>query len=657
MPGSYADTPLGVAVKAHLQAFAGGGLDRGLWRLLRDSSAPPSTIAAEVGAVYERHLASERPSGAARHSARRQREGVFFTPLPVVTRMVEDAVGGWLEALRVTLAVRPDDRAAIVRYRERVAKARVLDPSCGAGVFLASALERLLAEHQTIAAWLERPFDRRATAAEIVARNLEGVDRDPRACELTAVTLSMFGAIPQLRCADFLAPVAPVEPGVDLILGNPPYDVLAARERGEGGAELAALARRVRRDPILARARGGKQNLYELFLCRAATSLAEGGRLAMIVPMAVLGDRQAAGVRALLWDEAPPLVVDCFPQKDRRDARVFRDAKLATCVLQCRRSRARSSSLTLRTHPGGRFSDVAPVVITRQEIARFDPDTGAIPVCTRGDWEIAARLLRDPRLGRLGDVVRFHQGEINETVERGRGTLTETDDGAAILRGANLCRYRVVPASQGRSLTLRVDRFLARARGQRARHHERPRVGLQRSAPMGNYRRLIAAPLEPGVFCFDTVAYVPEAACGLGLDALLGLLNSALLEWWFRLASSNSKANAYQLHNLPLPRFAIDPDGRALLSAGKEDQARARIIDLVAAGASPPAWSLEWIARLSRALVAREQARPLGARRERSRLDPASASLQASLDALIFALYGLGPDDAAQIHERLAARL
>lgn len=49
--------------------------------------------------------------------------------------------------------------------------------------------------------------------------------------------------------------------------------------------------------PIYAPSRRGKNNLYKLFICQALDLLADGGRFGFIVPMALLGDDQAADIR------------------------------------------------------------------------------------------------------------------------------------------------------------------------------------------------------------------------------------------------------------------------------------------------------------------------------------------------------------------------
>jgi hypothetical protein len=77
----------------------------------------------------------------------------------------------------------------------------------------------------------------------------------------------------------------------------------------------------------------------------------------------------------------------------------------------------------------------------------------------------------------------------------------------------------------------------------KAWHHKEHRVGFQRNSPQNNFRRLIACHIPPGEFCCDTVSYFPEKGSKLPLNLLLALFNSKLLDWFFRLGSTNSKVN------------------------------------------------------------------------------------------------------------------
>src|SRR5271165_724382 len=90
--------------------------------------------------------------------------------------------------------------------------------------------------------------------------------------------------------------------GFDVVIGNPPYDVLSERE---AGPRVKLLQNFVSRDDSLTPSRVGKNNLYKLFIARACELTREGGIISLIVPMPLLGDEQARGIRkALLRDGA-----------------------------------------------------------------------------------------------------------------------------------------------------------------------------------------------------------------------------------------------------------------------------------------------------------------------------------------------------------------
>ncbi len=104
--------------------------------------------------------------------------GSFYTPAPVVHRVVRDAVGEYLAG--ACPGVDPDildrgqsialegDRTRVMRSLERL---RVLDPACGSGAFLLGALHRL-AHTLGVVSGRSVALVRR----DVVARSLHGVD-------------------------------------------------------------------------------------------------------------------------------------------------------------------------------------------------------------------------------------------------------------------------------------------------------------------------------------------------------------------------------------------------------------------------------------------------------------------------------------------------
>jgi hypothetical protein len=102
-----------------------------------------------------------------------------------------------------------------------------------------------------------------------------------------------------------------------------------------------------------------------MFVARSAELLADGGILSFIVPMPLLGDEQASGIRRMLFSAGEFCEIHAFRQKDNPALRVFRDAKLSTALFIYRKLRP-----DLRTD--GRFqSQVHPAQFVERTSPRL----------------------------------------------------------------------------------------------------------------------------------------------------------------------------------------------------------------------------------------------------------------------------------------------
>ena len=448
------------------------------------------------------------------------------------------------------------------------------------------------------------------------------------------------------------------QPGFDAVAGNPPYDVLASEELGY---DISDDLHFYESYPLFEPAIRGKKNLYKLFVCRALQLTAPLGRCSFIVPMPLLGDEQSAGVRRMLLERYGLAAVEVFPQKDDPTQRVFPEAKLSTCVFVAA-GQPSGQQFVLRTHPGRTIETDSPTLtIGPTDVVRFDPTNGAIPSCSQADWDIAIRVLRLPDIARLQQIATQFQGEVNETNERPRKAFTEDPNAPLVLRGANICLYAVREASQGEDLRLNVKRFLAgKGKGTKAYAFQSARVGFQRSSPQNNFRRIVAARLEPGSFCFDTVSYVPVGSSVVDPDLLLAFLNSAFLDWYFRLGSTNSKVNEYQFNVLPIPVIETEAnvrDWQPLIAGRSWNRLRAELCTRCARSGVMPADVAGAAAAMSRRIQEIEAERVLASRSDRSHLAAEAQPIQDTIDAVLFRCYGLSDDEGDYIKRRLKEML
>lgn len=360
--------------------------------------------------------------------------------------------------------------------------------------------------------------------------------------------------------------------GFDVIVGNPPYDVLSTKELGVSVDEQVDFFKGSGFYDI---ASAGKINLYPLFIVRSLQLLKDTGRFGMIIPLAFLGNKQARGIREWLlnpsgkrnnpqpnWPvvDSFPTEIVAFPQKDDPERRVFKTAKQSTCIVMIAGAGCSQTPVEVYTYPGRDFSD-KPMVYDAlpQNLALLDKQNltilhGVNPVGVK----LALRIAGLCNLVEINEIATVRQGEFNITNSRREGQTTyEFAKGRPLLlRGAHVARYSLQDAKQGTKQYV-VPEVLAKKLEESGKHLKiwdikKHRIALQESSPMDNYRRLIAVLVEPPSYFGHTINYVTDVL-GQDLYAVLAVLNSNLSEWYFRLTSTTNHVTGTEIERLLLP--------------------------------------------------------------------------------------------------------
>ena len=416
--------------------------------------------------------------------------------------------------------------------------ARVLDPACGGGAFLAPVARRMA----------ERLKENGAGAAlEEIQRRLSGFERDPFAAWMSQVFLDAAlldlcaeaGARLRsvVRVCDSLEQEPPRE-GFDLVVGNPPY----------GRVTLPPEMREKFRRSLF-----GHANLYGVFTDLALRFTWPGGVIAYVTPTSFLSGEYFKALRGLLGREAPPASIDFIGE--RRG--VFADVLQETMLAAYRRG-------------GDRSAGKVHFISARQDgsIERTTAGTFNMPDNPHGPW-LMPRTQAQSVLMRRVDSLRCRLADYGYTVSTGplvwnrhKGSLRDRPG-----RG----RYPLVWAESVRAEG--VFEFRAEKRNHKPwfepKANERwvvtdfPCVLLQRTTAKEQSRRLIAAELPPA-FIEEHGAVVVEnhlnmikplnGAPRVTPGALAVLLNSGVVDQVFRCINGSVAVSAYELEALPLPR-------------------------------------------------------------------------------------------------------
>lgn len=217
-----------------------------------------------VGLVYEQLLGVDD----------RRRRGAHFTPPGLAQRLLEAAVSGWSEGLEACI----DGSGG-----------RIVDPSCGGGVFIVSA-----------ARWLASV----GVDPDAVVGRVGGVDIAPEAVAVSQLSLALWLAskrpdtepVAVSSVGEFIVGDAleVVWPKASLVVGNPPFLSQLNAPTSFGPAERSRLRDR------FGSALGPYTDPAWLFLLAAVEATTVGGRIMLIQPTSLLSARDGTSVRERL---------------------------------------------------------------------------------------------------------------------------------------------------------------------------------------------------------------------------------------------------------------------------------------------------------------------------------------------------------------------
>lgn len=177
-----------------------------------------------LGHIFENSLneieqvANEISTGVKTTSKRKQ-DGVFYTPRYITQYIVENTVGRLCEEKKAELGIgeelfeykRTDKKKQALKvfdaYREWLLQITIVDPACGSGAFLNTALDFLIAEHK----WIDNQQDKIAGLKDhfsmglsnieniILENNLFGVDINEESVEIAKLSLWLRTAKPHRK--------------------------------------------------------------------------------------------------------------------------------------------------------------------------------------------------------------------------------------------------------------------------------------------------------------------------------------------------------------------------------------------------------------------------------------------------------------------------
>ncbi|WP_158308930.1 Eco57I restriction-modification methylase domain-containing protein [Methanocella arvoryzae] len=500
--------------------------------------------------------------------------GVVYTPAGVARFICRKTIGQWL--LRqvnrqfgrsyvtqdeMIEACSPDEAW---KAREILNRARILDSSCGTGVFLQAAAEEMTR--------LKATFDPDRHESDIgqifqhtLENNISGTDIDENALKIARARLMLSlrkaghlkgkGIRLQIEKRNALlpGPEPPRTEQYDIIVGNPPYMRIKSMYRGEtdGLQRKKTLASEIMKSGLY-RLQDGNLNLYKLFIERNLSLLKADGSMGLIIPSPFLNEASSAGLRRHIFDTCTVEEIVEIPEK----VRAFGVVNQATAILVLHKGEP-GTKFNLRLGASAESLEGGSISVDLKELKAITAGRMEVPLLTAPaiEWGMLKHLMNVPPFkgdSHFPEVGSICVGQLDETLDK--EFLSETPTGDIFVKGIHLHEYSVDLSEAGSSPRWVDKKAFLEKRPSAARVIESARIIGRNTINKSCKRRLKFALLPPGYVCGNSIKQIVITDPQIRPLYLLGILNSSVLNWYFEVFCSQNNVRNYSIEAMPIPR-------------------------------------------------------------------------------------------------------
>ena len=325
-----------------------------------------------------------------------------------------------------------------------------------------------------------------------------------------------------------------ISDGFDIVIGNPPYfqmpkNVVSTKDYpySEGKDE-------------------GKQNIYKLFVELSYNLLENKGVCCLITQSSLMCDKSSQYTRELLLTKTELKQVIEFPKvAPHPGGQLFKGALVGTCILLCCKQipnknhsfliSANNDLTTLNNFDFAEMPQSRPLT--------FYPNGYCFPLVRKQDFSIVEKMNTNTDF--LEKYLKTaSQGDFNLTNEKFCFSTKKTS--VKMYRGCHIHRYY---------MDSEVEEYIQK--NHKADYVKKNEKGIflvcQNISGMTDKNRFNVAISANNRCLFGHTVNIIELNNNNDIVFMLAILNSKIIDWYFRKTSTNNHVNIYEIEQLPIP--------------------------------------------------------------------------------------------------------
>jgi len=468
-------------------------------------------------------------------------KGAIYTPIEVARKIVIDTVDLW------------------VKRNGKTRIPSVLDFGSGTGRFYFAALD-----------YLEKKF--RMSKKKIIENNLYAIDTDPiavtlllwKSCLLAGAHTKNFveeiskkivcknmlhvmdGRLAgldsdEIKYADEFPQIFD-HGGFDITVSNPPYFVLKGTGDGKNsGDAYDKYKQRIEEEVKYFRSNNfynlsieGMLNYYRLSIECIIKITNKTGSVGIICPATLFGDSSATKIRRELIDKNEISNIEYFPEKFN----IFDNITQSTVIFTFNKGRP-TSTISLKNNRDGVQISVGAEII-KKIFTGYE-----IPLITSIEWSILEKISKFKKIKDIREI-RNRRGELDLTFYR--NAITSEDTRYPLIRGNSIRNGKIVKGKE----FVKINEFLEqKSDDYKNNDFDKIRIAGQQIVNIDAKKRLKFTLTQKNHILGNSCNYITVKE-PLEIQWILLQLNSEILNWRFKITSTNNHVNNYEIDELPI---------------------------------------------------------------------------------------------------------
>lgn len=337
--------------------------------------------------------------------------------------------------------------------------------------------------------------------------------------------------------------------GFDIVLTNPPYKLLKENSNKYSGNEknthinIKDLVSFIKNNNVY-KYNEGTLNYYKIFTEEIIENYTnKNGKVGLLIPITLLNDRQSEKLRKRMIENYSFSKIYIIPEKNE----FFPDISQAFCFFALDKSK-RGKNLEINPEVISTTDFEKRSIKIEIETIKTISETAPIIIENEKGWDVLEKINSHPKVKSFTDIHNL-RGELDLTLDKSFITEQKTD--YPLLRGVNIAEFNFELGN------LYVDEnFILKLNGKKE-HLLKDRLVCQQVSNIHGNKRLKFTKIPANVVLGNSCNYICKKESlfedkNISLDYLLGVLNSLLLDWRFKITNSNNHISNYEIDELPI---------------------------------------------------------------------------------------------------------